>query len=90
MKHVSIIIRGLVQGVSFRYYTSQKARELNIGGWVRNAPDDSVHIEAEGEEENLNKFIAWCHDGPEASTIKKVDYNFSSPRDNFIDFKIKF
>jgi len=90
MKHISITIYGLVQGVSFRYYAKEKAEELDICGWVRNESDNSVHIEVEGEEENLKEFIAWCHQGSPSAQPKKVDCSFSTSLKNFNDFEIKF
>ena len=43
-----IIIYGKVQGVSFRASTQNKASELSIKGWVRNLPNDTVEVHAEG------------------------------------------
>ena len=39
---------GLVQGVYFRQYTWQEARQLNLVGWVANQPDGTVRVVAEG------------------------------------------
>ena len=58
-KAVRVIVKGRVQGVSFRYYTVKKATALNIKGWVKNLSDgNSVEIWAEGEEEKLISFLA--------------------------------
>jgi len=48
-KHVNITVKGRVQGVGFRYSAMEAAEELGIKGFVRNMPDGSVYIEAEGE-----------------------------------------
>ncbi len=65
MKKACIIkVYGKVQNVGFRYHTHKKALELNINGFVKNLPDGSVYIEAEGAEENLDLFILWCDKGP--------------------------
>ncbi len=50
MSKKAIILRvtGRVQGVGFRYYAQKKALELGVNGYVRNRPDGSVYIEAEG------------------------------------------
>lgn len=68
-KHYSIRVSGKVQGVYFRASTEAKARELGINGFVRNERDGSVYIEAEGEAETLERFIAWCHKGPERAQV---------------------
>lgn len=72
MKRVVINIFGRVQKVGFRFSTLQKARELNISGFVRNLRDGSVEVEAEGEESNLKEFIEWCKRGPSYSDVKKI------------------
>lgn len=59
-KHLEIKVYGKVQGVSFRNFASQKAHELAILGFVRNEMNGTVYIEAEGEEENLRRFLDWC------------------------------
>jgi acylphosphatase len=67
MRCVILLITGKVQGVSFRDYAKKKARELGLAGFVRNEPDGSVRVEAEGEEKDVEEFIRWCREGsPEA------------------------
>ncbi len=72
MKRVVINIFGRVQKVGFRFSTLQKARELNIKGYVKNLRDGSVQIEAEGKESNINEFVEWSKIGPPYSDIKKI------------------
>lgn len=72
-KHFSIRISGLVQGVWFRASTKEKADTLGITGLVRNEPDGSVYVEAEGEEEALRRFIEWCRRGPAHARVEKCD-----------------
>ena len=68
-----IRVAGKVQGVFFRASTKNKADELNIKGFVRNEPDGSVYIEAEGTEENINQFLAWCKQGPRMASVARCD-----------------
>ena len=56
-KAARVFVQGRVQGVGFRYWTVQLAREFNITGWVRNCPDYSVEIFAEGAEAALSEFL---------------------------------
>ncbi|MFH1749918.1 MAG: acylphosphatase, partial [bacterium] len=69
MKHLNIKISGKVQGVFYRVATKNKARDLDLTGFVRNEPDDSVYIEVEGEEENLNQFIDFCKSGSDHAEV---------------------
>ena len=63
IKHFNIKIIGQVQEIGFRRVSAQTARELGIAGFVRNEPDGSVYLAAEGEAENLEKFLAFCRGG---------------------------
>lgn len=75
MKRYAITITGKVQGVFFRNTARQVATRLGLSGFARNEPDGSVYIEAEGEEPSLHKFLQWCHEGPDLSTVTEVKHN---------------
>lgn len=89
LKHLKIKIYGRVQGVFFRWEAGEKAKELGITGFAENAPDGSVYIEAEGEEENLKAFLDWCKKGPPVAGVEKAEFDFSGELENFDDFKTK-
>ncbi|MFA5763926.1 MAG: acylphosphatase [archaeon] len=72
MKCFLATIKGSVQGVGFRFNTVQKAQQLDIGGWVKNLSDDSVEVFAEGEEKQIEEFIAFLKKGPFGSRVKKI------------------
>lgn len=76
MKHLSVKVTGKVQGVFFRASTKDVAKKFGISGFVCNHPDGSVVIEAEGEEENLNQFMEWCHHGPLRAIVDSVIIEF--------------
>lgn len=52
-----IIFYGRVQGVGFRYYAVNKANQLGLTGWVRNLPDETVEMEVEGTEQQIDELI---------------------------------
>jgi acylphosphatase len=72
MVHNTITISGRVQGVGFRYTAREAANSLQITGFVRNMADGSVSIAAEGTNENMAAFLAWCQEGPPRSRIDHV------------------
>lgn len=78
-KHVLITVFGRVQGVGFRYYTQKKALELKLNGFVRNKPNGSVYIEAEGNSKNVDEFVDWCSHGPEWARVDKMEKQFFKP-----------
>lgn len=89
MKHSNIKIFGRVQGVFFRHSAKRKSEELDIVGFARNEDDGSVYIEAEGEEEDLRRFIDWCkYEGSPAAQIKKVEFEMMDELKNFSNFEI--
>ncbi len=89
MKHLNIKIYGQVQGVFFRHSAREKARELKVSGFARNEPDGAVYIEVEGEEENLEAFLAWCRKGPPSASVEKVEHEWSDELKHFRGFEIK-
>lgn len=72
MKTFRINVKGRVQGVFFRVSTREKAIGLGLKGWVRNEPDGSVLIEAEGSEKEMVEFIEWCKIGPPSSKVESI------------------
>ena len=72
-KHFTIKVFGKVQGVFYRATTKEVADQLGLKGFVRNEADGSVYIEVEGDELKLEKFIAWCKQGPRMAKVDRVD-----------------
>jgi acylphosphatase len=67
------VVHGRVQGVSFRYYARHAAERLGVSGWVRNQPDGSVALHAEGGADAVERFVEWCQHGPPAAVVRRVD-----------------
>ncbi|MCX5782490.1 MAG: acylphosphatase, partial [Elusimicrobia bacterium] len=65
-KRVKTIIKGSVQGIGYRWFVQDAAREMQIKGWVKNLYDGSVEIEAEGEKKKLEKFLKSLSKNPYA------------------------
>ena len=79
MIRYKIKVKGKVQGVFYRASTQAKAKELGLSGWVKNADDGSVLIEAEGEDQKLQKLLEWCRQGPGAAVVNDVEYEEIEP-----------
>lgn len=73
IKSFAIHISGRVQGVFFRASAKEKADTLGVKGFVRNEPDGSVFIQAEGEENAVIDFIDWCKHGPPQAKVERCD-----------------
>lgn len=88
IQHFNIYVRGRVQGVFFRASAQEKAQELSITGFAENVPGGEVYIEAEGTEENLTKFVDWCHQGPIQAQVDGVDIE-EAEIEGYNTFKIR-
>lgn len=86
-KAATIRVTGKVQGVWFRTMLLAKAKERGVVGFVRNEPDGSIYIEAEGEEEAMKALIDWCWIGSEQAKVARVEMTECAPQ-GFTDFKI--
>ena len=85
---VYIIIKGKVQGVSFRYFTLKQAQELNIVGWVRNIPNGTVEAVAQGDKINLELFIKKLEQGSSLSRVDDVILNWEHQKKDYENFAI--
>ena len=63
------VARGVVQGVGFRYSARATAQRLKVGGYARNLPDGAVELEAEGESDAVEQFLAWARRGPAGARV---------------------
>ncbi len=85
-----VLISGMVQGVSFRAYTRQAARQADVRGWVKNLVDGRVEAVIEGEAEKVNAVVAWCRKGPSFGRVEDVEVFEETPTGEFKDFDIVF
>eukprot|EP00898_Chlorokybus_atmophyticus_P003008 jgi/Chlat1/3708/Chrsp251S03862 len=84
--HVKAALLQQVQGVFFRNYTVDKARELGLVGYVMNAPDGTVKGEVQGDTRNLAVMKQWLQtEGSPQSRIDKC--LFSHEEDNLKELK---
>jgi acylphosphatase len=74
-----LTVRGRVQGVGYRAACCQKARELDLNGWVRNQTDGSVEVQAEGPLHKLTELRMWCERGPQGAGVHSVSHSQLAP-----------
>jgi acylphosphatase len=85
---LEVIVSGRVQGVGFRWHTAQKARALGLLGWVRNLPDGTVRVVAEGPRRSAESLLAWLHDGPDRAQVDHCEAVWREPTDEFDHFNV--
>jgi acylphosphatase len=84
-----VTVKGLVQGVNFRWHTRLTAERLNVSGWVMNLPDGSVEGCFEGEEAAVNALIEWCRNGPDSARVDDVAVRKEASRGEFASFEVR-
>ena len=89
MKRMHLIVSGIVQGVGFRYNARRKARLMDLTGYSRNLPEESVEIEAQGTSEALERFIHWAHHGPPDAKVESVVQQEMKVVESESDFEIR-
>lgn len=65
-------MKGRVQGVGFRYFVAERARDLRLVGFCRNLSNGDVEVIAEGEKGALEALAASLHHGPRMAYVEKV------------------
>ncbi|MGD9210620.1 MAG: acylphosphatase [Desulfobacteraceae bacterium] len=86
-----VVVHGRVQGVCFRYETQRAAVERGVVGWVRNLTDGTVEAVLEGLKTDVQSAIKWCHQGPPAARVDKLDIDWLSPtEETFESFEIRY
>lgn len=88
MKHLNITVKGKVQRVQFRAATKAVADQLGVKGYVRNQPDGSVFIEAEGDTFELGAFIDFCKEGPEGAEVTDIQIHEADVLEEFKNFVV--
>ena len=89
LERLRAVAHGLVQGVGFRYYVLSRARLLNLGGYVRNLPDGSVEVVAEGERALLEQLLEAVERGPIGATVAYVEREWLPYRGQFHRFEVR-
>ena len=87
---VRVIVYGFVQGVFFRDFTSRRARELGLTGYVRNRRDiEAVEVQAEGEKKQLEKLIDYLEVGPPSARVTRVVTEWSEYTGGYSGFRVR-
>ena len=88
MERLHAVIHGDVQGVGFRWFVVEQARPLGLRGWVRNRPDGSVEVTAEGERADLERLLAAARRGPHSAHVTDVEVEWHQARGDLRGFDL--
>jgi len=91
MARLSATVYGRVQGVYFRYFVRNIARELGLKGYVRNlGSGDAVEVQAEGEKSQLDRLLEQLKVGPPGAWVKRVEIDWSDYSGQSPNFSIRY
>jgi acylphosphatase len=90
MHRVHLTIEGRVQGVGFRWFVRTSAQALDVAGTVRNRPDGSVEVEAEGPRAALDRLVEALRAGPPGARVTRVNESWSEGPARHEGFQIGF
>jgi acylphosphatase len=76
---VRAVVEGRVQGVFYRDSCRREAQRLGVSGWVRNRPDGSVEVVAEGPRERVEGLLTWCRQGPPRASVTGLSVTDEAP-----------
>ncbi len=91
MENVSALIkvRGVVQGVGFRFYAYHRALELGLNGFVRNCMDGTVESHVEGPRGLIQDYVKALKTGPAHAHVSNVDVQWGKDKNRYKEFQIK-
>lgn len=86
---ITVTVKGIVQGVGFRYYVLRYAEKSGATGFVKNLYNGDVYLEAEGSENCLKELIAAVKKGPYGSNVTDTLVNWAESKNEFYKFEIR-
>ena len=72
VRAVRLHVAGAVQGVGFRAATLRRAHALGVAGWVRNEPDGTVAVHAEGPRDAVGRLLEFLAQGPPGAQVGEL------------------
>jgi len=90
LKRFRAKIFGIVQGVGFRWFVMREAEKFNIAGYVRNMYDGTVEVDAQGEAEEIEKFIIALRKGPPMGAVARMEMEWLVPAEDNTAFRVVF
>ncbi len=85
----TVLVRGFVQGVGFRWYTRAKAKELGLAGRATNLGDGRVEVVVEGKTTAVDALVEWLRTGDTPGSVDEVAQERSSPRHDLRGFDVR-
>ena len=85
-----VVVQGVVQGVGYRFFVLNQARLFDVKGYVRNLPDGSVEVVAEGEKGMVKDFVDRLRIGPLSAHVTGMDVKWCDKDSGFTEFRLTY
>ena len=85
-----VIIQGVVQGVGYRFFVLNQARLYDVKGYVKNMPDGTVQVVAEGDKGIVKDFVERLRIGPLSAHVTGVDVKWQEKDSGFTEFRLQY
>jgi acylphosphatase len=89
IENAKITVKGIVQGVGYRWFADRTARKYEVKGFVENLTDGSVFLEVEGKRSEIESLIKELRSAHKMARVDEVIVEWNKPHHLFINFKIK-
>ena len=90
IQELHAIVRGVVQGVGFRYFVVRNALALGLRGYTRNDDNGDVEVVAQGPRPALERLLALLQRGPSAASVDEVQTTWRKPTEHFSGFNVRW
>lgn len=84
-----VVVKGVLERVTYLQQTQHIAHNLGVRGWVRNASNGDVEACFEGDEGSVYAMLAWCFIGPERARVERVVIKPAKFRGSFKELSIR-
>ena len=85
-----IIVQGVVQGVGYRFFVLNQAKLYGVMGFVRNMPDGTVQVVAEGKKGIVNDFIDRLRIGPLSAHVTGLEVKWDDKDSGYTEFRLQY
>jgi len=90
IQELHAIVRGIVQGVGFRYFVVRNALALGLRGYTRNDDNGDVEVVAQGPRPALERLLTLLQRGPSAASVDEVQTKWREPTEHFSGFNVRW
>lgn len=90
VKRIGVSARGRVQGVGYRAFCFEQAIRLELTGWVRNLPQGSVELEAQGARARVDRLVELLQRGPSLAHVRDFQLQSLPPKEGEATFEVLY